>query len=83
MPQVLQKDHFLKAIACYLHVLLFVFVSEKGKVLPVLGSICSYSNVCSVFAGLSGNTDKDVSSALGDIHHVREDVGFLKMVTIL
>lgn len=54
----------------------------EGRVLPALRSLCSYSNVCSVFPGLSGNTDEDVSSTLGDCHHVRENVN-VKVVPTL
>ncbi|XP_034234769.1 probable ATP-dependent RNA helicase DDX60 isoform X2 [Thrips palmi] len=49
-------------------------VLEEGKLQPALGSLCSSSNVCSSFAGLSGNTDDELFPSSGELLHIRDDV---------
>ncbi|XP_034236098.1 probable ATP-dependent RNA helicase DDX60 isoform X2 [Thrips palmi] len=77
-----EKSLPLSGVNCQSEEVLLPETFGEGKVLPTLGRICSHSNVCSVFAGLSGNTDEDVSSSLGDIRHVRDDVNVKIVPTI-
>lgn len=53
-----------------------LFVSGEDKLPSALGSLCSSSNVCSTFAGLSGNTDEDLFPSSGELLHIRDDVRF-------
>lgn len=46
--------------------------------MSILERKCTLNFVCSVFAGLSGNTDQHLFPDSGDILHIREDVSTLR-----
>ncbi|KAE8742679.1 hypothetical protein FOCC_FOCC011808 [Frankliniella occidentalis] len=55
---------------------------KKGKVVSSLSILHVKSNVCSVFAGLSGNSDQDLFPLSGELVHIREDLN-VKLVPTL
>lgn len=49
-------------------------VSAKDTVLTSLNKLYTSNSICSVFAGLSGNTDQDLFPISGELAHIRDDV---------
>ncbi|KAJ1525708.1 hypothetical protein ONE63_008919 [Megalurothrips usitatus] len=55
---------------------------RESKLGASLADVSTLNDVCSVFAGLSGNTDQDVFPASGDLIHMREDINVKVVPTI-
>lgn len=54
--------------------IIIILIAGQDTIMSTLNELHTRNYVCSVFAGLSGNTDQDLFPMSGELSHIRDDV---------